>query len=135
MTGKVHWTKTGTNPVLTARAGPSSAIGVPTDFIGGTFETIAGEMNGGKMNQKVLETMIDKTGIKTKKVPGGTKSPHQSIANTTAVTKGNKNGMGCDCPPSTCTNDAALDHLDSGVVRQEQQGRQEFQFAGTCMCI
>ena len=145
MTGKVHWTKTGlsTNPALTVRAEPCSAraIGIPTDFVGGTFETIADEMNGEKMNEKILETMNDNIGIKTKDVPCGTKSPRQLIADTelndttviTAVTKNNANGVGRDCPP----NDAALDHIDSDAdaACQEHQGRQECQFSGTGMCI
>ena len=119
-----------------ARAEPSSAIGA-------TFETVADEMNGEKMNEKILETMNDNIGIKTKDVLCGTKSPRQLIADTelndvtvvTPVTKSNENGMGRNCPSSTCTNDAALDHLNSDIVRQEHQGRQECQFAETGMCI
>ena len=42
LTGKVHWTKTGTNPALTARAQPSSDGGIPTGNVGAPFETMAG---------------------------------------------------------------------------------------------
>ena len=123
LTGNVHWTKTGTSPALIARLKPSNAIGTQTENVGATFETIADEMNGEKgyqqMNQKILETMNNKIGIKTKNVPCGMKSPRQLIANTkvidatviTAVTKSNENEMGRDCPMPT--NDAALDHIDS----------------------
>ena len=132
MTGKSHWTKTGTTPALTARAEPSNAIGIQTKNVGATFETIADEMNGEKMNEKILETMNDKIGIKTKNVPGGTKSPRQLIANTkvidatviTAVTKSDGNGMGRNCPLPT--NDAALDRIDCDFACQCQcQGRQD----------
>ena len=135
MAGNVHWTKTGTTSALIARLEPSNAIGIHTENVGATFETIAGEMNGEKgymyqkMNQKILETMNDKIGIKTKNVPCGMKSPRQLIANTkvidatviTAVTKSDGNGMGRDCPLPT--NDAALDRIDSDFACQ-CQGRQ-----------
>ena len=137
LTDIVQWTKTGTQPALTVRAEPSNDVG----NVGATFETIADEMNGKKMNEKILDTMNDKIGIKTKDVPFGTKSPRQLIADTelnditvvTAVTKNNANGVGRYCPPST--NDAALDHIDSDAACQEHQGRQECQFSGTGMCI
>jgi hypothetical protein len=123
LAGNVYWTKTGTTPASIARLEPSNAIGIQTENVGATFETIADEMNGEKVNQKMnhihvnLETMNDK--IKTKNVPCGMKSPRQLIANTkvidatviTAVTKSNENEMGRDCPMPT--NDAALDHIDS----------------------
>ena len=130
----MHWTKTGTQLALAARVEPSNAIGIQTENVGATFETIADEMNGEKvnqkMNQKILETMNDKIGIKTKDVPSGMKSPRQLIANTkvidatviTAVTKSDGNGMGHDCPLPT--NDAALDRIDSDFACQ-CQGRQD----------
>ena len=132
MTGKVRWTKTGTNPALTACAEPSSAIGVPTEFVGGTIETIADEMNGEKMNEKILETMNDKIKIKTKDVLCGTKSPRQVIADTelndasgrteaqtmgVAMTKNNVNGVVLD--NVLTTNDSKLVHLDSDVTCQD----------------
>ena len=136
LAGNVHWTKTGNSPALIARVEPSNAIGIHTENVGATFETIAGEMNGEKVNQKMnekfLETMNDKIGIKIKNVPGGTKSPRQLIANTkvidatviTAVTKSDGNGMGRNCPLPT--NDAALDRIDSDFACQCQcQGRQD----------
>ena len=136
LAGNVHWTKTGTTSALIARLEPSNAIGIHTENVGASFETIAGEMNGEKVNQKmneiILETMNDKIGIKTNDVPCGTKSPRQLIANTklidasviTAVTKSDGNGMGCDCPLPT--NDAALDRIDSDFACQCQcQGRQD----------
>jgi hypothetical protein len=130
LTGNVQWTKTGATPAVIARVKSSSAIGLPTENVGATFETIADEMNDGKknqkMNEKILETMNDKIGIKTKNVPCGMKSPRQLIANTkvidatviTAVTKSDGNGTGRDCPLPT--NDAALDHIDSGFACQCQ---------------
>ena len=87
------------------------------------------------MNQKILETMNDKIGIKTKNVPCGMKSPRQLIANTkvidatviTAVTKSDGNGTGRDCPLPT--NDAALNRIDSDFACQCQcqccEGRQD----------
>ena len=115
---------------------PSNAIGIQTENVSATYETIAGEMNGEKgyqkMNQKILETMNDKIGITTKNVPCGMKSPRQLIANTklmdaiviTAVTKSDGNGMGRDCPLPT--NDAALDRIDSDFACQcQSQGRQD----------
>ena len=130
----MQWTKTGTQPALTTRVEPSSDVGNG----GATFETIADGKKNQKMNEKILETMNDKIGIKikTKNVPCGTKSPRQLIASTelndvtvvTVVTKNKENETGRDCPPST--NDAALDHLDS----DEHQGRQKCQFAETGMC-
>ena len=124
----MQWTKTGTVPALTARVKPSSDVG----NVGATFETIADEINGENMNEKFLETMNDKIGIKTKNVPCGMKSPRQLIANTkvidatviTAVTKSDGNGMGRDCPLPT--NDAALGRTDSDFACQCQcQGRQD----------
>ena len=132
LAGNVHWTKTGTSPALIARVEPSNAIGIHTENVGATFETIADEINGEKMNEKILETMNDKIGIKTKNVPCGVKSPRQLIATTkvidatviTAVTKSDGNGMGHACPLPT--NDAALDHIDSDFACQCQcQGRQD----------
>jgi hypothetical protein len=138
LAGNIHWTKTGTSPALihVARVEPSNAIGIHTENVGATFETIADEMNGEKgyqqMNQKILETMNNKIGIKTKNVPCGMKSPRQLIANTkvidatviTAVTKSNENEMGRDCPLPT--NDAALDRIDSDFACQcQSQGRQD----------
>ena len=118
----MHWTKTGTQPALTAHVEPSSDVG----NVGATFETIADEMNGEKMNgEKILETMNDNIGIKTKDVPCGTKSSRQLIADTelnditvvTAVTKNNANGMVLDNAPPT--NDDKLVHLDSDVTCQD----------------
>ena len=138
LVGTVHWTKTGTSSALIARLEPSNAIGIQTENVSATFETIADKMNGEKgyqkMNQKILETMNDKIGITTKNVPCGMKSPRQLIANTkvidatviTAVTKSNENEMGRDCPLPT--NDAALDRIDSDFACQCQcqlQGRQD----------
>jgi len=132
LTGHVQWTKTGTHPALTARAEPSSAIGE-------TFETVADEMNGEKMNEKILETMNDKIGIKTKDVPFGTKSPRQLIADTelnditvvTAVTKNNANGVVLDNVPPT--NDDELNHLASGIACQERREECPLGKTGTTM--
>ena len=101
LAGNVHWTKTGTTSALIECLEPSNAIGIHTENVCASFETIAGEMNGEKMNQKILETMNDKIGIKTKNVPCGIKSSCHLIANTkvidatviTAVTKSDGNGM------------------------------------------
>ena len=132
----MQWTKTGTQPALTARVEPSSDVG----NVGATFETIADEMNGEKMNEKILETMNDKIGIKTKDVPCGTKSPRQLIANTklidatviTAVTKNNANGVVLDNVPPT--NDDKLDHLVSGIACQERREECSLGKTGTTMC-
>ena len=136
----MQWTKTGTQPALTARVEPSSDVG----NVGATFETIADEMNGEKvnqkMNEKILETMNDKIGIKTKDVPCGTKSPRQLIADTklndttviTAATKNNANGMVLDNVPPT--NDDKLDHLASGIACQERREECSLGKTGTTMC-
>ena len=130
----MQWTKTGTHPALTARAEPSSAIGA-------TFETVADEMNGEKMNgEKILETMNDNIGIKTKDVLCGTKSPRQLIADTelnditvvTAVTKNNANGVVLDNVPPT--NDDKLDHLASGIAYQDRREECSLGKTGTTMC-
>ena len=136
----MQWTKTGTQPALTARVEPSSDVGI----VGATFETIAGEMNGEKvnqkMNEKILETMNDNIGIKTKDVPCGTKSSRQLIADTelnditvvTAVTKNNANGVVLDNVPPT--NDDKLDHLASGIVCQDRREECSLSKTGTTMC-
>ena len=141
LTGKAHWTKTGTYPALTARAEPPNAIGIQTEHVGATFETVADKMNGEKINQmyeKILETMNDKIGTKTKTVPCSTKPPRQLIGGIelneatvgSAVKKDNEYEMGRDC--SLPTNVAH----DTDLACQEHQGRQqECQFAGTGMCI
>ena len=139
LTGKVRWTKTGTNPALTARAEPSSAIGVPTEFVGGTFETIADEINGEKMNEKILETMNDNIGIKTKDVLCGTKSPRQLIADTelndttviTVATTNNANGVVLDNVPPI--NDDKLNHLASGIAYQDRREECSLGKTGTTM--
>ena len=132
----MQWTKTGTQPALTARVEPSSDVG----NVGATFETIADEINGEKMNEKILETMNDKIGIKTKDVPCGTKSPRQLIADTelnditvvTAVTKNNANGVVLDNVPST--NDDKLNHLASGIACQDHREECPLGKTGTTMC-
>jgi hypothetical protein len=143
LAGKIHWTNTGTSSVLIARVEPSNAIGIQTENIGATFETIADEMNGEKinqkMNQKILETMNDKIGIKTKGVPCGTKSPRQLIANTelnditvvTAVTKNNANEVVLDNVPPT--NDDKLNHLASNVACQNRREDCSFGKTGTTL--
>ena len=126
----MQWTETGTQPALTARVEPSSDVGNG----GATFETVADEMNGEKMNEKILETMNDKIGIKTKDVPCGTKSPRQLIADTelnditvvTAVTKNNANEVVLDNVPPT--NDDKLNHLASNVACQDR--REDCSFIG-----
>ena len=136
MTDIVQWTKTGTQPALTARVEPSSDVG----NVGAKFDTIAGEMNGEKMNEKILETMNDNIGIKTKDVPCGTKSPRQLIADTelnditvvTAVTKNNANGAVLDNVPPT--NDNNLDHIASGIACQERREECSLGKTGTTMC-
>ena len=136
LTGNAHWTKTGTQSALTARVEPSSDVGID----GATFETVADEMNGEKMNEKILETMNDKIGIKTKDVPCGTKSPRQLIADTelnditvvTAVTKNNANGVVLDNVPPT--NDDKLDHLASGIAYQDRREECSLGKTGTTMC-
>ena len=143
MTGKAHWTKIGTAPALTARAEPSNAIGIQTENVGATFETIADEMNGEKINQKVngkiLETTNDKIGTKTKHVLCGMKPPRQVMGGIelndatvgSGVKKNNEYEMGPDCSslPANVAHDT-----DLGCP--EHQGRwQEYQFAGTGMCI
>ena len=92
------------------------------------------------MNEKILETMNDKIGIKTKDVPCGTKSPRQLIADTklndttviTAVTKNNANGVVLDNVPPT--NDDNLDHLASGIACQERREECPLGKTGTTMC-
>ena len=136
MTDIVQWTKTGTQPALTVRAEPSNDVG----NVGATFETIADEMNGKKMNEKILDTMNDKIGIKTKDAPFGTKSPRQLIADTelnditvvTAVTKNNANGVVLDNVPHT--NDDELDHLATNVACQERHEEYTLSKTGTTMC-
>ena len=135
----MQWTKTGTQPAWTARVEPSSDVG----NVGATFETIADEMNGEKINQKmyekILETMNDKIETKTKHVPCGTKPPRQFIGGIelndatvgSAVRKNNEYEMGRDC--SSLPANVAL---DTDLACPEHQGRrQECQFAGTGMCI
>jgi hypothetical protein len=132
----VQWIKTGTKSALTARVEPSSDVGNG----GATFETIADEMNGEKMNEKILETMNDNIGIKTKDVPCGTKSSRQLIADTElnditvviAVTKNNANGVVLDNVPST--NDDKLDHLASNVACQDRREECPLGKTGTTMC-
>ena len=127
LAGKIHWTKTGTSSVLIARLEPLNGIGIQTENVGATFETIADEINGENMNEKFLETMNNKIGIKTKDVPCGTKSSRQLIADTelnditvvTAVTKNNANGVVLDNVPPT--NDDKLDHLASGIAYQDRR--------------
>jgi hypothetical protein len=137
LTGNVQWTKTGTEPALTARVELSSDVG----NVGATFETIADEMNGEKMNgEKILETMNDNIGIKTKDVPCGTKSFRQLIADTelnditvvTAVTKNNANEVVLDNVPPT--NDDKLDHLASGIAYQDRREECSLGKTGTTMC-
>ena len=135
----MQWTKTGTQPASTARVEPSSDVG----NVGATFETIADEMNGEKINQKmyekILETMNDKIGTKTKNVPCGTKPPGQFIGGielndatvSSAVKKINEYEMGRD----RSSLPANVAH-DTDLACQEHQGRwQECQFVGTGMCI
>ena len=142
MTGKAHWTTIGTAPALTARAEPSNAIDIQTENVGATFETIADEMNGGKMNQKmyekILETMNDKIETKTKHVPSGTKPPRQLIGGielndatvVSAVKKNNEYEMGRDCAlPTNVAHDTDL------ACPKHQGRRQECQFVGAGMCI
>ena len=133
----MQWTKTGTKPASTARVEPSSDVG----YGGATFETVADEMNGEKMNgEKILETMNDNIGIKTKDVPCGTKSSRQLIAETqlnditvvTAVTKNNANGVVLDNVPPT--NDDKLDHLASGIAYQDRREECSLGKTGTTMC-
>ena len=133
----MQWTKTGTQPALAAHVEPSSDVG----NVGAIFETIADEINGEKMNEKILERMNDNIGIKTKDVPCGTKSPRQLIADTelnditvvTAVTKNNANGVVFDNVPST--NDDELDHLASNVACQERREECPLSKTGTTtMC-
>ena len=132
----MQWTKTGIHPTLTARVEPSSDVG----NVCATFETIADEINGEKMNEKILETMNDNIGIKTKDVPCGTKSPRQLIADTelnditvvTAVTKNNANRMVLDNVPPT--NDDKLDHLASGIAYQDHREECPLGKTGTTMC-
>ena len=119
----MQWTKTGTLPALTARVEPSSDVG----NVGATFETIADEINGEKMNEKILETMNDNIGIKTKDVLCGTKSPRQLIADTelndttviTVATTNNANGVVLDNVPPI--NDDKLNHLASGIAYQDHR--------------
>ena len=144
MTGKTHWATTGTTQALTARAIPSNAIGIQVENVGATFETIADEMNGEKINQKmyekILDTMNDKIGTKTKHVLCGMKPPRQLSGGIesndatvgSAVKKNNKYEIGRDCLSSLPANVAH----DTDLACPEHQGRrQECQFAGTGMCI
>ena len=127
----MQWTKTGTQPALTARVEHSSDVGNG----GATFETIADEMNG----EKILETMNDKIGIKTKDVSCGTKSSRQLIADTelndstviTAVTTNNANGVVLDNVPPT--NDDKLNHLASGIAYQDRREECSLGKTGTTM--
>lgn len=64
---------------------PLNAIGIQTETVGATFETITDEIMNQKMNQKILETMNDKIGTKTNNVPCGMKLPRQLIANTESI--------------------------------------------------
>ena len=143
MAGKAHWTKTSTATALTARAEQSNAIGIQTENVGATFETIADEMNGEKINQKmygnILETTNDKIGNKTKNVPCGTKPPRQLSGGIesndatvgSAVKKNNEYEMGRDCSslPANVAHDTDL------ACPEHQGRRQECQFFGTGKCI
>ena len=136
LTGNAQWTKTGTQPALTAHLEPSSDVG----NVGATFETIADEINGEKMNEKILETMNDNIRIKTKDVPCGTKSSRQLIADTelnditvvTAVTKKKVNEVVLDNVPPT--NDDKLNHLASYVACQDRREECPLGKTGTTMC-
>ena len=137
LTGHAQWTKTGTQPALTARVEPPRDVG----NVGATFETVADETNGENMNEKFLETMNDKIGIKTNDVLCGTctKSPRQLIADAkvndttmiTAVTKNNANEMVPDNVPPT--NDDKLDHLASNVACQDHREECPLDKTGTTM--
>ena len=143
MTDKLHWSKTrGKFDAATARAIPSNAIGIQTENVGATFETIADEMNGEKINQKmygkILETTNAKIGTKTKHVLCGMKPPRQFIGGIefndvtagSAVKKNNEYEMGRDCAlPTNVAHDTDL------ACPKHQGRRQECQFVGTGMCI
>ena len=135
----MQWTKTGTQPAWTARVEPSSDVG----NVGATFETIADEMNGEKINQKmyekILETMNDKIGNKTKGVLCGTKPPRQVMGGIqlndatvgSGVKKINEYEMERDCSSLP----ANVAHNTDLACPKHQGRRQECQFFGTGMCI
>ena len=144
LTDKLHWSKTRAKfDAATARAIPSNAIGIQVENVGATFETIADEMNGEKINQKmyekILETMNDKIRNKTKNVPCGTKPPRQFIGGIesndatvgSAVKKNNEYKMGPDCSSLP----ANVAHETDLACPEHQGRRQECQFFGTGMCI
>ena len=143
MTGKTHWATTGTTQALTARAIPSNAIGIQVENVGATFETIADEMNGEKINQKIngkiLKTTNDKIGTKTKHVLCGMKPPRQFIGGIelndatvgSAVKDNNEYEMGPDCSSLP----ANVAHNTDLACPKHQGRRQECQFVGAGMCI
>ena len=111
LTGNVQWTKTGTQPALTARVEPSSDVGKVGFSVKPPNQSIADiELNDASVGASV-----------------GTKPQTMGVA----ATKNNANGMVLDPPP---TNDNKLDHLASGVACQERREECPLSKTGTTMC-
>jgi hypothetical protein len=111
-----QWTKTGTQPALTARVEPSSDV----ENVGATFETVA-RFSVKPPNQSIADTELNDAS-------GGTTAQKMGVA----VTKNNANGMVLDNVPPT--NDDKLDHLASGIAYQEHREECSLGKTGTTMC-
>ena len=112
----MQWTKTGTQPALTARVEPSSDVG----NVSATFETVA-RFSMKPPNQSIADTELNDAPVRTKAQNVGV-----------AVTKDDANGVVLDNVPPT--NDDKLDHLAFGIACQDR--REEFPLGktGTTMC-
>jgi hypothetical protein len=112
-----QWTKTGTQPALTARVEPSSDVG----NVDATFDTIAC-CSVKPPNQSIanieLNELNDTSG--------------RTIPQTMGATKNNANGMVLDNVPPT--NDDKLDHLASGVACQDRREECPLGKTGTTLC-
>ena len=97
----MQWTKTGTEPALTARVKPSSDVG----NVGATFETVA-RFSVEPPNQSIAGTELNDASGRTEAQTMGV-----------AMTKNNVNGVVLD--NVLTTNDGKLVHLDSDVACQD----------------
>ena len=114
LTGNVQWTKTGTQPALTARVEPSSDV----ENVGATFETVA-HFSVKPPNQPIADIELNDASVRTE-------------AQTMGATKNIDNGMVLDNLPFT--NNDELDHLATNVACQERHEEYTLSKTGTTMC-
>ena len=116
LTGNVQWTKTGTQPALTARVEPSSDV---VENGGATFEIVA-RFSVKPPNQPIADIELNDASVRTE-------------AQTMGATKNNAaNGVVLDYVLPT--NDDKLDHLASGDACQERREECSLGKTGTTMC-